>query len=92
MKSCNPDCRGLRHYSGRGLRAQLDGYLHRIIERDFEEQGLSVRRPETLKRWMVAYAASHSHHGQFRSHPGCRNEVARVTSPPKQRPSPGTMH
>lgn len=49
---------GLRHYSGRGLRAQLDGYLHRIIERDFNEQGLSVRRPETLKRWMVAYAAA----------------------------------
>ncbi len=49
---------GLRHYSGRGLRAQLDGYLHRIIERDFEEQGLSVRRPETLRRWLTAYAAA----------------------------------
>ena len=49
---------GFRHYSGRGLRAQLDGYLHRIIERDFEEQGLSVRRPETRRRWLVAYAAA----------------------------------
>ncbi len=49
---------GLRQYSGRGLRAQLDGYLHRIIERDFEEQGLSVRRPETLRRWLAAYAAA----------------------------------
>lgn len=49
---------GLRGYSGRGLRAQLDGYLHRIIERDFQEQGLSVRRPETLRRWLVAYAAA----------------------------------
>ena len=49
---------GFRQYSGRGLRAQLDGYLHRIIERDFEEQGLSVRRPETLRRWLAAYAAA----------------------------------
>lgn len=49
---------GLRRYSGRGLRAQLDGYLHRIIERDFNEQGLSIRRPETLRRWLVAYAAA----------------------------------
>ena len=49
---------GLRAYSGRGLRAQLDGYLHRIIERDFEEQGLSVRRPEVLRRWLIAYAAA----------------------------------
>ena len=49
---------GLRQYSARGLRAQLDGYLHRIIERDFEEQGLAVRRPETLRRWLAAYAAA----------------------------------
>ena len=49
---------GLRGYSGRGLRAQLDGYLHRIIERDFEQQGLTVRRPEALRRWLIAYAAA----------------------------------
>lgn len=49
---------GLRGYSGRGLRAQLDGYLHRIIERDFAEQGLTVRRPEALRRWLIAYAAA----------------------------------
>lgn len=49
---------GLRGYSGRALRAQLDGYLHRIIERDFKEQGLTVRRPETLRRWLIAYAAA----------------------------------
>ena len=49
---------GLRSYTGRGLRTQLDGYLHRIIERDFDEQGLAVRRPETLRRWLAAYAAA----------------------------------
>jgi uncharacterized protein len=49
---------GLRTYRGRALRAQLDGYLNRIIDTDFEEQGLSVRRPETLRRWIAAYAAA----------------------------------
>lgn len=49
---------GLRNYSDRALRAQLDGYLHRIIDRDFEQQGLQVRRPEVLCRWLSAYAAA----------------------------------
>ncbi len=49
---------GLRSYQGRALRAQLDGYLNRIIETDFPEQGLPVRRPETLRRWISAYAAA----------------------------------
>jgi hypothetical protein len=49
---------GLRSYRGRALRAQLDGYLNRIIDTDFQEQGLPVRRPETLRRWIAAYAAA----------------------------------
>lgn len=49
---------GLRHLTGRALRAQLDGYLARIVDRDFVEQGHPVRRPETLRRWMAAYAAA----------------------------------
>jgi predicted AAA+ superfamily ATPase len=43
---------------GRALRAQLDSYLARIVDRDFKEQGIVVRRPETLRRWMTAYAAA----------------------------------
>jgi len=49
---------GLRSYRGRALRAHLDGYLNRIIDTDFEEQGLAVRRPEMLRRWIAAYAAA----------------------------------
>jgi len=49
---------GVRHLTGRALHAQLDGYLSRIIQRDFLEQGHRVRRPETLRRWMTAYAAA----------------------------------
>lgn len=49
---------GLRHLRGRALRTQLDGYLRRIIDHDFEEQGMRVRRPDHLERWMTAYAAA----------------------------------
>ena len=49
---------GIRPLAGRALRTQLDGYLDRITDRDFPEQGLVVRRPATLRRWMQAYAAA----------------------------------
>lgn len=42
----------------RAHRATLDGYLNRIVDRDFAEAGHQVRKPDTLKRWMVAYAAA----------------------------------
>ncbi len=51
---------GIRHLTGRALRAQLDGYLSRIVDRDFKDQGLSVRNPQGLIRWMTAYAAATS--------------------------------
>ncbi len=51
---------GLRGLSGRPLRAQLDGYLQRIVDRDFEELGYPVRNPTALRRWMAAYAAATS--------------------------------
>ena len=51
---------GLRGFSGRALRAQLDGYLDRIVDRDFLEVGQRVRNPAGLRRWMAAYAAASS--------------------------------
>jgi predicted AAA+ superfamily ATPase len=51
---------GLRGYRERALRAQLDSYLSRIVDRDFPELGHSVRNPAALRRWMVAYAAASS--------------------------------
>ncbi|WP_282947139.1 ATP-binding protein [Cellulomonas endometrii] len=50
----------LRGLPGRALRAQLDGYLARVVDRDFPEVGQEVRRPDTLRRWMAAYAAATS--------------------------------
>lgn len=49
---------GLRGKSDWVVRSQLDGYIDRIIERDFEESGgRDVRNPAALLRWMTAYAA-----------------------------------
>jgi predicted AAA+ superfamily ATPase len=49
---------GFRGLSPRSVRAQLDGYVDHIVEREFEELGRKVRRPATLRRWMAAYAAA----------------------------------
>jgi hypothetical protein len=50
---------GLRHLSDRQLRAQLDGYVERIVEHDFVELGgYVVRNPRALRRWLTAYAAA----------------------------------
>lgn len=45
---------------GRARRAQLDGYLARIVEREFEDLGHQIRNPAVLRRWMTAYAAASS--------------------------------
>jgi len=49
---------GLRALSDRPLRAQLDGYVQRVVDRDFPELGHVVRNPVSLRRWMAAYAAA----------------------------------
>ena len=49
---------GMRELRDRALVAQLDGYLQRITDRDFQEQGHAVRKPVALRRWMAAYAAA----------------------------------
>lgn len=56
---------GLRGTSGRALRAQLDGYLLRVVDRDFPDLGAPVRNPATLRRWMTAYAAASSTTASF---------------------------
>lgn len=49
---------GLRGLTGRALRAQLDGYVDRIVERDFPQLGVNIRNPAALRRWLAAYAAA----------------------------------
>ncbi len=50
----------MRSLTGRALRTQLDGYLSRIVDKDFPELGHRVRNPSGLRRWMTAYAAASS--------------------------------
>src|SRR4051794_15606548 len=49
---------GLRGLPDRALRAQLDGYIDRVVARDFPDLGHAVRNPALLRRWMTAYAAA----------------------------------
>jgi predicted AAA+ superfamily ATPase len=55
---CASGLPGVRHLTGRALRAQLEGYVERIVDTDLREVGLEVRRPGTLRSWMTAYAAA----------------------------------
>jgi len=50
----------VRNLHGRALRVQLDGYIERIIEHDFEALGQQVRNEGGLRRWMAAFAAATS--------------------------------
>lgn len=49
---------GVRMLSDKARRLQLDSYLNRIVEYEFREQGMVVRRPQILKAWMRAYASA----------------------------------
>lgn len=77
----------LRGLPARALRAQLDGYLQRIIDREFPEQGMTVRHPDTLRAWMRAYAAATSTTASFEvirdaATPGVGNKPAKTTTLP----------
>jgi predicted AAA+ superfamily ATPase len=51
----------IRELEGRAQRTRLDGYIERVIDRDFpDELGIAVRNPAALRRWMTAYAAASS--------------------------------
>lgn len=55
----------IRPMPDRARRAQLDSYLERIIDREFDEVGHKVRNPAALRRWMTAYAAASSTTASF---------------------------
>lgn len=48
------------------LRAEpLTAHVQRVIDRDLPDLGYAVRRPETLRRWLAAYAAASSPTTQY---------------------------
>lgn len=78
---------GARSRSDRSLRSWLDGYLRRVIDRDFPELGHHLRNPTALRRWLTAYAAATSTTASFEkirdaSTPGATERPARTTVQP----------
>ena len=70
-----------------GCEPELDGYLARVIDREFPEQGLTLRRPETRLSWMRAYAAATSTTASFETirdaaTPGVGNKPSVTTTLP----------
>ena len=57
VRSGYPATRGLSH---RLIRADLDGYIERIVEHDFNELGRTIRDRRSLRSWMAAFAAATS--------------------------------
>ncbi|GAA1731892.1 ATP-binding protein [Brachybacterium phenoliresistens] len=51
---------GIASGPARSIGRQLDSYLARIIDRGIPDLGASVRRPQTFRRWLAAYAAASS--------------------------------
>jgi len=77
----------IRELAGRLLRSQLDGYLDRIVEREFVEAGHRVRNQGALRRWLSAYAAASSTTASFEAirdaaSSGERDKPAKTTTLP----------
>ncbi|MFT4219333.1 MAG: DUF4143 domain-containing protein [Microbacterium sp.] len=49
---------GIRPQPARARGLLLDAYIDNVIQREFPDQGLTVRAPDTLRRWLRAYAAA----------------------------------
>lgn len=82
---CRSGFPGLRALTGRALRAQLDGYLERIIDRDLLEAGQPVRTAGALRRWMTAYGAATATTAAYdvirdAATPGERDKPAKATA------------
>lgn len=51
---------GIRELPAKVRKVHLDGYLDRVVRKEFPELGQVVRRPATLRAWLTAYAAATS--------------------------------
>lgn len=76
---------GLRGLTPRALKFQLDSYLRNAVDRDVPEQGLAVRKPDSMLAWLRAYAAATSSTASYSSlldaaTPGQDDKPARSTS------------
>jgi predicted AAA+ superfamily ATPase len=75
----------IRPLSARVRQVELDAYLANVVQREFPEQGYPVRKPETLRAWLSAYAAATSTTTAYTkildaSTPGSANKPAKETT------------
>ncbi len=49
---------GIRTLTPRARTMQLDGYIARVLDVEFLEQGYRVAKPASLRAWLTAYAAA----------------------------------
>jgi predicted AAA+ superfamily ATPase len=49
---------GVRHYGKSKRRLMLGTYLDYLLSHEFKQQGVNIRQPLTLLRWLRAYAAA----------------------------------
>lgn len=83
LRSGFPGIRTVR--SGRGLRAQLDGYLDRLFEHELVDNGVMQRRPASMRQWLTAYAAATSTAASYETirdaaTPGQADKPAKITA------------
>lgn len=77
---------GIRGLPERARRAQLDSYLTRALSRELtDEQNVTVRRPQSLRAWVTAYAAATSSASSWEAvrkaaNPGDGDPPSKVTS------------
>ena len=58
---------GIRTHTERAISLELDGYLENIIQKEFPEQGLLVRKPDILRNWLRAYASATASTASYQS-------------------------
>ncbi len=58
---------GIRNRSMQAVSLALDGYIDNIIQKEFPEQGLMVRKPDVLKNWLRAYASATASTASYQS-------------------------
>lgn len=57
---CSTGLPGIYRLTGRSRRQAIASYVQRVIDRDVPDQGLMVRKPESMRAWWSAYAAASS--------------------------------
>ncbi|MDR2035169.1 MAG: DUF4143 domain-containing protein [Coriobacteriales bacterium] len=76
---------GIRPHATRAIALELDGYIDNIIHKEFPEQGLLLRKPDTLRNWLRAYASATASTASYQSilnaaTPGDAEKPARKTT------------